>query len=419
MITLTKGSAQRVFSIGSNVISETGFIKFIYSGWFFYLIYSIVFYQIGSPFLSMIQLLNVVLLTPISFILEKLSFKLYARVFYILSCNITLVATNFGFGHSIKSEYYLIPLIFAPIITIESQHKNWIKFCVALPLLSFFFIFFSQILNIQIANPFIPNNPSQIILLNSAGAIIAMLILVRLFHKFLKTQQDKIVLSNKMKSLGSVTGQIVHEINNPLTILNLKIEMLKNHIGRTEPNYEYVKLEIKKVESLVERINFIVRGLQTLKLSSYSQAENLQSVTVNHLLELALEICQSRLKNIKLTTEIGNNITVKCRPTQIAQVLVNLINNAVDATENTENPWVFLAATTNQTHILISVKDSGRGLSQEVLSKLMTPFFTTKQKGNGTGLGLSVSKAFAEKHGGFLKYDEQSTHTQFILGLPI
>ena len=107
------------------------------------------------------------------------------------------------------------------------------------------------------------------------------------------------------------------------------------------------------------------------------------------------------------------------RPFQIVQVLVNLLNNACDAIHNQEPRWIKVAAETNDELLLLTVTDSGDGIPDDIHSRMMEPFFTTKGAGLGTGLGLSLSKGIVEDHGGRLDYDGVSPNTRFVIILPM
>ena len=99
-------------------------------------------------------------------------------------------------------------------------------------------------------------------------------------------------------------------------------------------------------------------------------------------------------------------------------MLLNLLSNAHDAVERQPSAWVRIAAqTTGAEEVLITVTDSGLGIPLELRTRIMEPFFTTKELGKGTGLGLSVSQGIAAAHGGRLAYDSESRHTRFALTL--
>jgi signal transduction histidine kinase len=112
-------------------------------------------------------------------------------------------------------------------------------------------------------------------------------------------------------------------------------------------------------------------------------------------------------------------LAIECRPSQIEQVIINLLNNAFDAVSPLSDKWVRLDFTNFHDKIQIAVTDSGEKISPEIVEKLMLPFFTTKEIGKGTGLGLSISKGIVEDHQGKMYFDSFSSHTRFVVELPI
>jgi C4-dicarboxylate-specific signal transduction histidine kinase len=116
--------------------------------------------------------------------------------------------------------------------------------------------------------------------------------------------------------------------------------------------------------------------------------------------------------------EIPASWEVECHPSQISQVLLNLLNNAYDAALAQPDRWIELDARDQGSLVEISVTDSGPGIPRELARKIMDPFFTTKPPGKGTGLGLSISSNIMTDHGGSLSLDQNSPHTRFVMSLP-
>ena len=109
---------------------------------------------------------------------------------------------------------------------------------------------------------------------------------------------------------------------------------------------------------------------------------------------------------------------MNCRSTQIEQVLLNLLSNSYDAIVNTPGPWILIVVKSNGQTAEISVTDSGKGIAPEIVSKIMQPFYTTKEVGKGTGLGLSISLGIIKSHHGEFYYDQNSKNTRFVIQLP-
>jgi len=135
----------------------------------------------------------------------------------------------------------------------------------------------------------------------------------------------------------------------------------------------------------------------------------------------SLELCQERLKKNEIELKIirpGFDVEISAFDTQMIQVLLNLIINSLDAIKNLTEKWIEIEYQVVDDLLNIIVRDSGHGLDSDIVSKIMNPFFTTKERGQGTGLGLSLSKSIIENHEGRLYYNPDSSNTEFVIELP-
>ena len=234
-----------------------------------------------------------------------------------------------------------------------------------------------------------------------------------------KLGEQKMLQSAKMATLGEMAAGIAHEINNPLGIIRGKTLQMYRDLKSGTFNKDNFLSEFEKIETTTMRIADIIKGLR-----SFSRNANDDPFVRYNLLQIiqdSVELCKSRLKDhgIELRLNCDPDVCISCKPAQISQILLNLLNNAHDAIENLPEKWVELAVHKSGELVEIAVKDSGKGISRKVLDKLMQPFFTTKETGKGTGLGLSISKGMAEDHRGTLRYDYNCANTCFILSLPL
>lgn len=234
----------------------------------------------------------------------------------------------------------------------------------------------------------------------------------------IREQSQKLLYSSKMSSLGEMAGGIAHEINNPLTIINIHLQKLRSQLDRTEALDKASAIALlDKMETTIQRITQIIRGLRTFSRDGSKDPfvlENISSV-----IQDAVSLCAEslRAKNIRLEV-VPTDLEIECQPVQIAQVLLNLLSNAKDAVAQTADRWIKIETRDFKTKICISVTDSGSGVPENLRDKLMQPFFTTKEVGQGTGLGLSISKGIVEQHEGQLLYNSESQNTQFMVILP-
>lgn len=134
-----------------------------------------------------------------------------------------------------------------------------------------------------------------------------------------------------------------------------------------------------------------------------------------------LSFCAQRFNyhGVKLAIdEIPAGLQVECRETEISQVLLNLLSNAYDVVEKLEEKWVRLSVKDLGDRVSILVTDSGKGIPPEIRAKIFQPFFTTKEIGKGTGLGLGISTRIIENHGGTLSVNAECENTQFVISIP-
>jgi signal transduction histidine kinase len=137
-------------------------------------------------------------------------------------------------------------------------------------------------------------------------------------------------------------------------------------------------------------------------------------------IESTLRIAQRQIGRRSVRREFGNVPRVECAPSQINQVLLNLIGNAAHATPEDRGVITIRTQMRGEDHVAIEVADNGHGIPAEVLPKIFDPFFTTKEVGKGTGLGLSISYKIVEGHGGRLEVDSRpDLGTRFTIVLPV
>lgn len=224
--------------------------------------------------------------------------------------------------------------------------------------------------------------------------------------------------SARLSALGEMAGSIAHEINNPVTAINSLIMLITKKMIRKEISLEEIIGELSKLNNLALRISKIISGLRTL--SRDSSKDPFIEFSIKDAIEDALSICNQKLSNndVEIILELIEDDIILMRPTQISQVVLNLINNSFDAISKTSTRWIKISTTKTDKYTL-RISDSGKGITSELLNKIMEPFFTTKEFGKGTGLGLSISKSIIENHGGKFYYDKNSPNTCFVIELPL
>lgn len=239
------------------------------------------------------------------------------------------------------------------------------------------------------------------------------------FLNSLVKQRESSLYAEKMASLGEMAGSIAHEINNPLAIIQGTAHKMLIRLRLEELNREELKQTACTILKTAERITRIIHSLKFVARDG--SMDPFVNSSIRSIVDETLALCESKLKNENIDIDaksVPADLYCVCRAVQISQVLINLINNAVDAIRDLPEKWIRIEASLQDGWIEIAVTDSGHGIPKDLADKIMKPFFTTKGIGKGTGLGLSISLGIAHAHGGALQLDESSPHTRFILRLP-
>lgn len=224
--------------------------------------------------------------------------------------------------------------------------------------------------------------------------------------------------NSKFAALGQMATGIAHEINNPLAIIKGLSYSLPKFIELK--NFDKAKENVKKIEATVDRIAKIIKSLR-----AYARDESqdpFKKENVREIVDATLDLCHERIKNqgLKLILEYDQeDLYVPARGFQISQILLNLLNNAADELKTTTDPWIKITSLKIENEkIKITVENSGPKIPMSVAENLFVPFFTTKEVGKGTGLGLMISQNIARSHQGELGLDMTGEHTKFVLILP-
>ena len=271
---------------------------------------------------------------------------------------------------------------------------------------------------------------------HSVVAVPPMQEIATLIHSFnamsasLKSTQAQLVHSSKMTSLGQLVAGVAHELNNPIGYTYSNLSHLKEYMDSIKKLmifYEQSLLKLPKPsQTLLQEkkkalnTDFILKDIETiiqsslegtqrtkdivLGLRNFSRLDEaeIKEVDLHEGLENTLKLLNSEFKNrITLHKSYAKLPKITCYPSQINQVFMNLLTNAIQAIEGPGEIWVKTEALKDK--IIISIQDSGKGIASEHLDRIFDPFFTTKKIGQGTGLGLSISYGIIQKHQGEIK----------------
>lgn len=275
----------------------------------------------------------------------------------------------------------------------------------------------------------------------------------------LKATQAQLIQKEKMAGLGQLVAGIAHEFNNPISFISGNLNPAREYVKElltlirlyqteypqptaaiqqmTEDlDLEFLVSDLDKLmESMkrgVERIRSLVLAL---RIFSHLDESEIKPIQIHAGIDSALMLVKHRLaatanrSEIQVIKDYKTLPVVTCYATQINQVFLNLISNAIDALESGATQLDLAAEPTlwiqtemvDPERVRILIRDNGVGISEEIRSRLFDPFFTTKPVGQGTGLGLSTSyQILVEKHKGLLAHDPSDTQrTTFVIEIPV
>lgn len=269
----------------------------------------------------------------------------------------------------------------------------------------------------------------------------------------LKNAQSQLVNSEKMASLGQLSAGIAHEINNPINFVGANItpleldirevlEVLKRYESiesaaefeekvreiasmKEDMDFDYTLKEIedllKGIKHGAERTAAIVAGLKNFSRMDESE---MQLFDLNEGLESTLLILSNEIPDwVKMDIRFGDIPKVECLGGKINQVFLNIINNGLQAFASwpeRENRLYEISSWGDEGQVFFRFKDNAGGMSKETMDRIYDPFFTTKNVGHGTGLGMSISYQIIKAHGGTIEIEsEEGEGTVFTLNLPV
>jgi C4-dicarboxylate-specific signal transduction histidine kinase len=223
----------------------------------------------------------------------------------------------------------------------------------------------------------------------------------------------------RLAELGEMVGGIAHEINNPLAVINVRAQNALAFIAEGTMTPEKVKTSFESILKTSDRISQIIKSMK--KAARNAENDPMEPIKVSQILDDTMTLCNHRIRlaNIKIENRLHDqDIKIECRTSQITQVLINLIGNSIDSIEKKPEPWIRIETKDLGSNIQIRITDSGLGISEKIRDKIMNPFFTTKEVGKGTGMGLSISMGIIKSHGGSFTLDTSNSNTSFVIELP-
>jgi len=234
---------------------------------------------------------------------------------------------------------------------------------------------------------------------------------------------ERMIEAGKLASVGELAAGIAHEINNPVAVMVEEAgwmeDLLEESSFQTYPFLEEFKHSLSQIKTQGSRCKQITHKLLSFARKTDPRPKKVQ---INDLIREVAALCQQRARyaSVRIIMNLASDLPpVSASPSEIQQVVMNLVNNSLDAIED-HGGHVEITTSVSGDHVVITVSDNGPGIPEANLARIFDPFFTTKPVGKGTGLGLSICYGIITKMGG--KIDVNSSvgvGTSFTIQVPI
>ncbi|HHO59426.1 MAG TPA: PAS domain S-box protein, partial [Thiotrichales bacterium] len=263
-------------------------------------------------------------------------------------------------------------------------------------------------------------------------------------HEELKNAQQQLIQSEKLASLGRLVAGVAHELNNPISFLYANMHALQSyenkfrvyidaiHNGANKTEQEKLREELK-IDNMMSDITPLVEGslegaervsdiVQNLRKFATPQEGGRERFDLVHVIRRATSwVLKAATIKPEIITDYPESLLLYNSEGHVHQILINLIQNALDAIADSNKPQLKLGIEVKDRLVNVSIKDNGPGIAQADIVKIFDPFFTTKDVGSGTGLGLYISYGLATEqcHGSLKVLSPDNKGAEFILSLPL
>jgi two-component system NtrC family sensor kinase len=226
----------------------------------------------------------------------------------------------------------------------------------------------------------------------------------------LRRAHDEVLHVETMSSLGKMAAVVAHEINNPLSGILTYSKLLKKWVDNDETSGEKKDEALQCLDLITSESRRCGELVKSLLSFSRQAPMNVQPTDINQVLQQCVRLLRHNLEHaaIQLNLNLGEALPLlQCDPSQIEQVLLAVIVNAMDAMPRGGNLWLETRLSEDGSRVAITVRDDGAGIAPDVMPKIFEPFVTTKEHGHGTGLGLAVSRSIVERHSGKISLESE------------
>ncbi|MDY3199395.1 MAG: HAMP domain-containing sensor histidine kinase [Arcobacter sp.] len=236
-----------------------------------------------------------------------------------------------------------------------------------------------------------------------------------------KEQEQLLIQQTRLAAMGEMIGNIAHQWRQPLNALGLVLQNLKF-------SYDIGELDEKMMDKSINKANILTQNMSKTiddfrKFFKPNKAK--EKFGINENVNKAIELVESTFEhhNIKLKKEFSSNeLEFNGFPNEFSQVILNILTNAKDALleRNIENPEVIVQTKMENNNIFISIRDNAKGIDVDIINKIFEPYFTTKEEGKGTGIGLYMSKIIIENNmNGKIEVSNEENGANFTIKLPV
>ncbi len=236
--------------------------------------------------------------------------------------------------------------------------------------------------------------------------------------------QEQLMVADRMASVGMMAAGVAHEINNPLTVIMANLEMLEREGAHLGPRADDAAALIELVKHAREAGERVCRIARDLRVFSRSEEDATVPLDVEAVVESSLRMAWNEIRHrARVVRDFGHPPLVQGNESRLGQVFLNLLVNAAQAIRAGDASSNEIRVTTRQAgggRAVVEIADTGAGIPPEILARLFTPFVTTKPRGVGTGLGLSLCKRLVTQLGGEIRVETaQGKGTTFHVELPL
>jgi signal transduction histidine kinase len=233
-----------------------------------------------------------------------------------------------------------------------------------------------------------------------------------------KELEKQILHEDRLRVLGEMTASIGHEINNPLAVINGKVTNLLHRLEKDKYDKEILTKDLTTIQKHTLRI----ASLTDQFMSFSKKTDEFDKFSLNRFLEEEIQISKHIFKKTKITFNSNFHTSddqyIYGSKPQLSQIIINILINAKDALESTENPTINLRSQFLNDKIIITISNNGPEIEKSEKEKIFNPFHSTKSPEKGTGLGLSISHKIITNHQGTLSCESSNEWTNFVITLP-